>query len=129
MMSEIIAIVTEVERMGSAEAAGMRECSMAKAHMAAAHMAAAKSAAMSAAAAAPAVSTAMGQRRDRRTGYQGRRRGQRYHRPAHRDVSSVCCDQRQLSAGTFARGIGWNTRPQFAAASETTMGIAAKILK
>jgi hypothetical protein len=94
-------VAVEGERLMT-PAAGMNECGMTKAAtttMTAAHMAAksaAKSATVSATAtAAAAVSAAMGQRRHRRAGHESRRRGQRYHRLAHRHVSSVCCDQRQ----------------------------------
>jgi hypothetical protein len=81
VVSEGKAIALEVEGTGSA---GMNKGGMTPAatHVAA-HMAA-KSAAVSASA-TPAVS--VGQRRHRRTGCQGRRRGQRDHRLAHRDVS------------------------------------------
>jgi hypothetical protein len=153
MMSEITAM--EMERVGSAEAAGMSERGVtetahvskaathvaeATAHVAeaTAHMAA-KSAAVSsaatpavpaAAAATPAMSTAMGQRRDRRTGCEDRRRGQRYHRLAHRDVSSVCCDKRQLSAGASQVELhGMLARRKLSPEAWTTMGTGTKILK
>ena len=135
MTSEIIATVTEGERMGSAESAGMREPGMTEATTtkSPAHMAA-ESAAVSTATAAVSTTTtataAMGRRRDRRTGYEDRRGGQRYHRLAHRDLFLCLLRQAPTLKLALRNWYRCNVRsPAIVAASKTTMGTRTKILK
>ena len=120
MTSEIA--VTEGERMGSAESAGMREPGMTEATATKAHMAA-ESAAVSTATAAVSTTAAMGQRRDRRTGYEDRRGGQRYHRLAHRDLFLCLLRQAPTLKLALRNWYRCNVRPPaIVAASRTNDG-------